>query len=203
MHFPYVFVFCLTIINLFSFSLRDRGLLYINIALSPSPWTSRLSVNMRWDEESFTWLTHYPAQCCVPGGRLIQPLDPTVEGVWDPAFSVIQFCLDGQLRCSRTPRRPQLWRKGQGKVNLGVWLAAWGHDNNFLRLASSQASNELEPFNLYHNNLYCQLGLMTNFLWHFIQHPLWSSVNIWKCVYWKGFFFFFKFYLNAYFSKFD
>lgn len=160
------------------FSLGDTGLLYINIALIPSHWTRR-SINMRWDEdeESFTWLTHYSAECSIPGGRLFQALNPAVEGVWDPALSVIQLCFNGQLRCSRAPRRPKLQRKGQGKLNLGGWLAAWVHYNNFLRLASNQASNELELFNLHQNNLYCQPGLMTNFQWHFIQHLLWSPVR--------------------------
>lgn len=155
-------------------SLRDRGPLYVNIASSSSLWT-RASENMRGNEERFTWLTHYPAECGIPGGRLIQPLDPTVEGVWDPAFSVIQLCFYGQLGCSGAPRRPQLQRKGQGNVNLGGWLAAWCRDNNFLSLASNQASNELEPFDPYENNLLCQVGLMTS--------SLWISVNIWKCVY--------------------
>lgn len=128
-------------------------------------------------EESVTWLTHYPAECCIPGGWFLQSFNPTVEGVWDPALPVIQFCLDGQLRGSRAPRRPNLRRKGQGNVNLGGWLAAWGRYNNFLRLASYQASNELELFDLHQNNLFCQLGLMTNFPWYFIQHLLWSPVR--------------------------
>lgn len=124
-----------------------------------------MSARGRWDEgeDSVTWLTHYPAEGCVPGGGFLQPLNPTVERVWDPALPVIQLCLDGQLRGRRAPRRPKLQRKGQGNVNLGGWLAAWGRYNNFLRLASYQASNELELFNLHQNNLFCQLGLITNF----------------------------------------
>lgn len=158
------------------FSPGNTGLLYIHVALIPSPWT-RISLTMMKDEASFTWLTHYPAEGGIPGGRLFQPLNPTVEGMWDPALSVIQLCLDGQLRCSRAPRRPKLQRKGQGDVNLGGWLAAGGRYNNFLRLASNQASNELELSNLHQNHLLCQPGLMTDLQGHFIRHLLWRPVT--------------------------
>lgn len=137
------------------------------------------SIKIRCDKQSFTWLTHYPAEGSISRGGFIKPLDPTVEGMGNSSFSIIQYRFNGQLGSRGAPRRLQLWRKGgKGKSVLEAHEQHGGIITTCPRPASNWVPNELELFTLYQNNLWWQLCLMTNFLCHFTLGLPWSSVRL-------------------------
>lgn len=152
------------------------GLLYINITLITSPWTSK-SINIRWDQQGCTWLTHYPTECSISLWVIHQDLEPAVEGVGNPSFSIIQHCFNGQPGPEGSQvtsaaekdgeRQSQKWRP-----RSSMWIIT-----TCPRPASNWVPNELELFTLYQNNLWWQLCLMTNFLCHFTLCLPWFSVR--------------------------